>query len=207
MRAITPIIACGSLAFMTAGCATPYAGPVEITRFVAPTAQSAGALGSGPITVVLAEDSENKSAAPAYLTAVANQLTALGYSVQPGAQAAQTAIVSVEREPFTSVDRGRSPVSVGVGGSTGSYGSGVGLGVGFNLGGGQKPREVTSLSVRINSDETLWEGRSTIVTSTDAALSEPDANADILALGLFQDFPGGNGETTSIKPSDLAKAP
>ena len=40
----------------------------------------------------------------------------------------------------------RSPVSVGVSGSTGSYGGGVGVGIGINLGGGPKDQAGTELA-------------------------------------------------------------
>ena len=44
----------------------------------------------------------------------------------------------------------RSPVSVGVGGSTGSYGSGLGVGLGFDLGAlGNKDSVDTTLNVRL----------------------------------------------------------
>ena len=69
--------------------------------------------------------------------------------------------VSVNRVEFRG--NSRSPVSVGVGGSTGSYGSGIGMGVGINLNalGDQRGVE-TTLNVRIlrRSDNlVIWEGR------------------------------------------------
>lgn len=192
------------LLIAAAGCATPYTGPVDVTRFVATDVSEQ--LGRGSVAVVLADGISDTARSAAYKEAVEAELLALGYIVNPAHQADQRAIVSVEKSQVSSEQR-RSPVNVGVGGSTGSYGTGVGLGIGINLGGGKKPRNATTLSVRISADQTLWEGRAELITSTDAALASNRANAQILARGLFQDFPGGNGETLSIDTANLQEAP
>ncbi len=76
----------------------------------------------------------------------------------------------------------------------------MGLGVGINLGGGAKPREVTEMSVRIIDvgGATLWEGRAELETSTNSELANPAANAQALANALFAGFPGNNGETIQV---------
>ena len=96
---------------------------------------------------------------------------------------------------------GRSPVSVGVGGSTGSYGSGVGLGIGINLGGGPKEELSTRLQVMIRDGTTgqsLWEGRAQLEVGSKAVLADPSQNASVLADALFTEFPGNNGETIAV---------
>jgi len=95
----------------------------------------------------------------------------------------------------------RSPVSVGVGGSTGSYGSGVGLGIGINLGGGPKRMADHQLSVRIDDAATgqaLWEGRALAAIPVKAPASQPSLAAAKLAEALFKDFPGESGRTISV---------
>ena len=186
-------------------CASTYTGPVEVTRFVS---QQPSALGQGTITLAFPEEIENQTARNAFASAVADELSALGYQVilDGSAEAAQTASIRTSREPFASAQRSRGPVSVGVGGSTGSYGSGVGLGVGINLGGGsQGPRVVTDLSVRISGPdgESLWEGRAQQPTSINSPYSDVEASARTLAAALFKDFPGGNGETITLDVDQL----
>ncbi len=95
----------------------------------------------------------------------------------------------------------RSPVSVGVGGSTGSYGSGVGVGVGINLGGGPRKMLDLQLSVRIDdaaSGQALWEGRALTAVPVKAPAAQPSLAAAKLAEALFKDFPGESGRTISV---------
>ncbi|PKP99247.1 MAG: hypothetical protein CVT76_00805, partial [Alphaproteobacteria bacterium HGW-Alphaproteobacteria-15] len=91
-------------------------------------------------------------------------------------------------------------------GQTGSYGSGVGLGVGLNLGGGREDATaITELSVRITqgNNATLWEGRAQIATGVKSPYSQVDTSARTLAAALFRDFPGGDGETVTVKVKQL----
>ena len=144
---------------------------------------------------------EQGLALPPYKAAVARELATYGYSEAARSGAGQTASVSVERTQIDSRGR-RGPVSVGAGGSTGSYGGGVGVGVGINLGGGPQPRVVTRMEVRIRdaaSNAVLWEGRARLdaPAKSDLAKSEPAAAA--LADALFRGFPGNNGETIEVE--------
>lgn len=204
LRHLAPLAAAAALSL--SACATsPYTGPVEVTRFVA--ASPAG-LGQGTIGLVFPDAVANESARRAYAAAVSAELTRLGYTVVPeGVPAAQTATVRTTRNPIAAapVER-RGPVSVGVGGSTGNYGSGLGMGVGFNLGGGREgPAALTELSVRIARADgaSLWEGRAQIATGVKSPYSQVDTSARTLAAGLFKDFPGGNGETVTIDAKKL----
>ncbi len=97
----------------------------------------------------------------------------------------------------------RGPVSVGVGGSTGTYGSGVGLGLGINLGGGG-PREMIDTQVRVmirdkSSGATYWEGRAQFSVSGNSPYADTSANAAAVADALFRNFPGNNGETIEVR--------
>jgi hypothetical protein len=190
---------------LSACATTPYTGPVEVTRFVAP---SAAELGRGTIAVTFPEEVSNLSARAAIAEAVSAELTRLGYTVVPdGIPADQTAAIRTSRNAILAAPVPRSgPVSVGVGGSTGGYGSGLGLGVGINLGGGREgPAVNTMLELRIAraGGETLWEGRAEMATGVKSAYSQPPLAARTLAAGLFKDFPGGNGETVTIDAKKL----
>ena len=90
---------------------------------------------------------------------------------------------------------------MGVGGSTGSYGSGVGLGIGINLGGRPKDKIVTELSVRITKrqgDQVVWEGRASVEAKHGSPASQPGLAAAKLAEALFKDFPGESGTTIRV---------
>ncbi|MCL9983838.1 MAG: hypothetical protein NBV60_11850 [Erythrobacter sp.] len=197
--------ALSAAALALSACATtPYTGPVEVTRFVAPAPSG---LGQGPIVVYFPDEVSNSSARTAIKAAVERELQELGYTVvaQEG-PGIQVAAVRSSRTPIAAAEDRRGPVSVGVGGSTGSYGSGLGLGVGINLGGGSEgPAVITELSVRITGADaaSLWEGRAQIATGVKSPYSNVDTSARTLAAGLFRDFPGGNGETVTISVKKL----
>lgn len=190
-------------AFGLAGCATtPRAGPAEVTRFVAPEAITR--LGQGTVFVENAPGADNDSLALApYKAAVARELVRLGYREAPRDMADQVAQVRLEQSVEGNDVPRRGPVSVGVGGSTGTFGSGVGLGIGINLGGGGKREQlVTRLGLMIRdkaTGATYWEGRAQLSVSPDSPLAASEANAQAIAGALLQDFPGENGETIEVK--------
>jgi hypothetical protein len=204
VRLLAPVTLAAALAL--SACATsPYTGPVEVTRFVAP--DPAG-LGQGTIALAFPDELGNAAARAAFTAAVTKELTRLGYTVVPeGTPASQTAAIRTTRNGITgATERRRSPVNVGVGGQTGSFGSGLGMGVGINLGGGRESASVlTDLAVRITRADgtTLWEGRSQIATGVKSPYSQVNTAARTLAAGLFRDFPGGNGETVTISVKKL----
>jgi hypothetical protein len=202
IRLLAPVLGAAALA-LSACATTPYTGPVEVTRFVA--SDQAG-LGRGTIAVLF-PDEVSIAARSAFTRAVSAELTRLGYSVvDTSADASQTATVRTSRTPISAIEDRRGPVSVGVGGSTGSYGSGLGMGIGINLGGGREgPATMTNLEVRIARADgvSLWEGRAQIATGVKSPYSNPDVSARTLAAGLFKDFPGGNGETVTISVKKL----
>lgn len=197
----------GAAAFTLGGCAT-MVPPVEVTRFhnggvqswaagtrysidVAPLSDAGAAAGSGQASL------EWNS----YRAAVERQLQLRGLvAADAGAPAPLRVRIGFERSDRSSVAK-RSPVSVGVGGSTGSFGSGIGLGVGINLGGGPRQMQDLQLMVRIDDAATgqaLWEGRALSAVPVKAPAAQPGLAAAKLADALFKDFPGESGRTISV---------
>ena len=190
-------------ATLTAGltaCVTPV-GPVEVTRFHLP--DTAG-LAQGTIAVEPAEGMDAQSLEfRTYAGAVAQELIRLGYSemVAGGSTSAQVAVLAIERRAYRP-GRDGSPVSVGVGGSTGSYGSGVGVGIGLDLSGPPPEQVETRMSVTIReraTGRTLWEGRASFSVRASAPLANSQLGAAKMAEALFRDFPGESGETVLVK--------
>lgn len=198
-----------ALALGVSACASAgYTGPVEVTRFVA--AQPSG-LGQGTIAVRFDQELENEAALDAFRGAISDELSLLGYTVIANEEVAgQIASVSTSRNPVADAQQG-SPVNVGVGGGAGTFGSGVGLGVGINLGnlGDTSPRVISQLSVTIApagvaaTQGNLWEARAQFPTSVNSPYAPVAINAQTLARALFKDFPNGDGQTVSLKASDL----
>jgi hypothetical protein len=210
MPRLTRKLAAATLAtFMLGACASPFTGPVEVTRFVSPDQT---VLGRGTISVALADGAPDDLTRAPYVAAVSEQLARIGYTVVPqGSPAQQSAAIRTSRAAIGAAEPvRRGPVSVGVGGQTGGFGSGLGMGVGINLGGGQRgPNVTTELAVRINDagGRSLWEGRAQMATAVKSPYSQATLSARTLAGGLFRGFPGGNGETITIKASELQPAP
>ncbi len=193
------LILAGAFAALTlSGCVTPP-GPVEVTRFVEPSA--AAQLGQGTIFVEAAPGEGDSLALAPYKSAIVAELARLGYTETDRTSARQIAQVRVERYQIGAEGR-RGPVSVGVGGSTGSYGSGVGVGLGINLGGGARDLVGTDMGVIIRdaaSQRSLWEGRASFRVADNSPLAQSNANAQTLAAALFREFPGANGETIKVE--------
>ena len=191
-------------ALLLSGCVTPT-GPVEVTRFN--RVAEGAAYGNGSFTIGSID--ENNSAATGissspYKIAVEREMQRIGYTESAAADKSDViANISV-----TITDLGKSssrgPVSVGVGGSTGGYRSGVGVGVGLDLTSlinPPKARLLTELSVRIvnrSDGVVIWEGRAQQQSSTGSPAAQPGIAASKLAEALFKDFPGTSGETIII---------
>ena len=190
---ILPLLALSLLS----ACVVPT-GPVEVTRFN--RAAEGISYGNGSFGVEVAGESSadrSLSASP-YVAAVTREMQRVGYRNPTGT----SDVVAEIRFGATMIrpDR-RSPVSVGVGGSTGSYGSGIGLGVGINLGGGSAAQLQTTLSVRIirRSDQlVIWEGSAVQSAKAGSPAAQPAIAASKLAEALFKDFPGVSGETIRV---------
>jgi hypothetical protein len=192
----SPLIAVFAL---LSACASTYTSPVELTRFVGEQPEM---LGKGTITLRAGESANQADSLEfaEYSRAIANELAALGYTLVPN-EAEQVAEIWIDRM-VARPQRGRSPVSVGVGGSTGSYGSGVGMGLGIDLS-GPPPEQVHSL-MRVTirdrkSGKSLWEGRAEFTTTAKSEYAVAQASAEKLASALFGGFPGNSGETITVK--------
>jgi len=194
---LRPLLAAALAALPLAGCVAPT-GPVEVTRFHLPdTAMLRGTVSVEPAPGMDPGSIELRT----FEAAVGRELQRVGYRETPGA-GAQVAEVRLERRTFRP-ERNRSPVSVGLGGATGSYGSGVGLGLGFDLSG--RPAEVTEtrLGVMIRDRATravVWEGRASFTVKATSPLATTDLGAAQMAAALFRGFPGNSGETILVKP-------
>lgn len=186
-------------ALVLSGCAAST-GPVEVTRF---HAQDISALGTGTIAVEPAPGHDGSSLEwRTYQAAIQRQLGLLGYSTVPaGTASSQVAQLRVSRETLRP-ERSGSPVSVGVGGATGSYGSGLGVGIGINLSPRPAEQVRTDLGVIIRhraSGAALWEGRASFAVRAGSPLAATPLGAARMAEALFQGFPGQSGETIAVK--------
>ena len=192
-------LAAALLALPLAGCVAPV-GPVEVTRFHLP---ETARLGHGAIAVEAAPGIDGQSLEfRSYAAAVARQLVLLGYSEQaPGGPASpQVAILRLQRQHILP-QRGGSPVSVGLGGSTGSYGTHAGVGVGIDLSGPPPEQFATELAVTIRdraTGQTLWEGRASFTVRATSPMADTQLGAAKLAEALFAGFPGQSGETVLV---------
>jgi hypothetical protein len=178
-------------------CVTPV-GPVQVTRF---HGADVSMLGKGTIAVEPAPGADGASLEwQAYRGAVMRQLVTLGYSEAAPGSGAQVASLALTRRTID--PQTRSPVSIGVGGSTGTYGGGVGLGVGLNLSPKPGPEVATDLAVSIRdraSGTVLWEGRASFTVSAKSPLAATSLGAPKMSEALFQGFPGQSGETIEVK--------
>lgn len=197
------VVAAAALAALS-GCAAPaFVSPVEVTRFVGPNDAGGGnaELAQGTISIVPAPGLNGDSLEyDFYRAAVQMELEQLGYRIvtQGAAQVAQLGFA--ERTGKAGEDGG--PVSVGVGGSTGSFGSGLGVGIGLDLTPRPADQINTVLTVAIRLSEggvNLWEGRAAMTATVNSDFAPSDARAGKLADALFADFPGDSGETVIVE--------
>jgi len=186
-------------AFTLSGCVAPV-GPVEVTRFHAPGAVP---LGQGTVSVEPAPGQQDGIEFRTYAGAVMRELQRIGYvdAASGGGPGRHVATLSIERNSFRP-GRDGSPVSVGVGGSTGSYGSGLGVGIGIDLSGPPPEQTETRMHVMIReraTGQTIWEGRARFAVRGDSPLAQTPLGAAKMAEALFKDFPGQSGETILAK--------
>ncbi len=184
-----------------AGCATAIP-PVEVTRFhgPGPVAQSGG-FTIEPMPGQEAGSVEFRS----YAGAVSQAMQRFGFTdetaLQTVAPSQYVTLIGFSRD-VRSPMAARSPVSVGVGGATGSYGSGLGLGIGIDLSGKPKNVVTTQLSVQIRrraNNEAIWEGRAMTQAKEGTPAAQPGIASEKLASALFSGYPGKSGETITVK--------
>ncbi|MEY3634279.1 MAG: hypothetical protein RLZZ61_689 [Pseudomonadota bacterium] len=190
---ILPLLALSALT----ACVVPT-GPVEVTRFNRATEGVGYGAGSFAVVLVGESVSDRSLAGSPYLAAIAREMQRIGYRDDMG----NSDVIAEVRFGATVIrPNRRPPVSVGVGGSTGSYRSGVGLSLGFNLGSGSAAQLQSSLAVRIvrRSDQVvIWEGTAVQSTKAGSPAAQPGIAASKLAEALFKDFPGVSGETIRV---------
>lgn len=181
------------------GCTTPaWVSPVEVTRFVG---DAPAQLGHGTITIVPAAGVVQQGVEfSLYEQQLAQALTGLGYSVVNDASAGQIATLSF----IETVDQAeqRNPVSVGGNAGIGSYGSGVGLGLGIDLSPRRADQIARQVAVTIRAAggaTNLWEGRAQFTATANHAMADPAAAATRTVEALFAGFPGNSGETVVVQ--------
>jgi hypothetical protein len=183
---------------LMAGCATTNASS-DVTRFHGEAVPRSGSIMVTPANPRDASSLEFRTNADA----VSTQLKRIGFVVQDegATNATFRAVIDVRREVIEP-SRRRSPVSVGVGGATGSYGSGVGLGIGIDLSGKPKPVVTTQLRVQIlpaGGGQAVWEGRAETAAKQGSTEAQPAATAGKLADALFREYPGVSGKTVTVQ--------
>ena len=196
MDRITWLPAIAALLVLTG--APARADPVTVTRFIAADAN----LAQGTVTITTAPglDAAALDLRP-WLDAVGHELAAKGFAANGAANPDRVVEVRVERTT-AHVDRTHGPVSVGVGGDSGGYHSGFGLGIGFSLGGGPKDLVTTRLVVVIRdraSGNPLWEARAENTENLRGKRGGVDVAAPRLAAAAFTGFPGRSGQTITVK--------
>lgn len=190
-------------ATVVSGCATNSTSfPVEVTRF------RADEVGRGTVSIESDSTTLDGLRFQTYANAVADALTAQGYTVVPAGQPAKYVArigLMSERRPVARRDSGAS-IGVGGGGYSGGYrGGGVGIGLGFTIPIGRpKPRDrvATILNVKINTREGnlgVWEGTARTQEDVPAGTGDDTRTAPRLATALFTGFPGESGRTIEVK--------
>lgn len=186
-------------------CSTGFGGsnapaPVDVTRFHLNQNVARATIAVEPVDVADANSPDFWR----YRAAVEGELARLGWNVvnTPG-RSEQIALIDVEQGSREALAQ-RSPVSIGIGGSTGGWRSGLGGGISFGLGGGGRSRELVStlleVSIRRRSDATVfWEGRAQTEGRVGTANADPRMVIGKLANALFRDFPGESGRTIRVQ--------
>lgn len=176
---------------MLGGCTTPMS-PVEVTRFhLGQVAER------GTVAVEPAPGAIGGMEFGMYARAVEQELSRLGWAPVDGV-GQSLYVATLDVRTGTRERTGGSPVSIGLGGGTGGFGSGVGGGVSFGLGGGSRLEVGTQIALQLKrrSDQTVvWEGRA----RGSASERDSDLLAQRLAAALFRDFPGESGRTISVR--------
>ncbi len=184
-------------AMLLAGCTTALA-PVDVTRFHGESVARQGRVVLVPGNPADAGSLEFRTTA----NAVGAALSRTGFTVVDGVGADLEAVIDTSTETYAPGDQRRSPVSVGVGGSTGSYGGGLGVGIGINLSGKPKPVIATRLRVQLRNvrdKSAIWEGRAETQAKQGSPAAQPGLAAGKLADALFRDYPGPSGQTITVK--------
>ncbi|EGD60298.1 hypothetical protein Y88_2172 [Novosphingobium nitrogenifigens DSM 19370] len=194
------LAACATALASTALTSTASAAPITVTHFVSTEATLVPVKGAVAVTTAPGDDPTSLEARP-WLEAVGRELSALGYGAATPGAADFIVEVHADRDT-THHEHHRGPVSVGMGGESGSRYSGFGMGVGFTFGGGPKDTVATRLVVVIRdraSGRPWWEGRAENIETAKKREAGADVAAPRLAHAVFAGFPGKSGETITVK--------
>ncbi len=171
--------------------------PVEVTRFHLGQAIAPGAVVIEPLAKADSDSLEFR----AFAAAVAKSMIGAGFISGEDPKSPWIVAMEVTRSTREAL-RKRSPVTIGIGGSTGGYGSGIGLGASFGVGGSSARETVsTRLLVRLmkrGDRSVVWEGRADATAPANAPAAQPGLAAEKLASALFKDFPGESGKTVTV---------
>lgn len=182
-------------ALALAGCSTTRTPPADVTRFHLGQPIPVDTIAIVPAPGIDGKGLEFRSQA----AVVAGELAANGFRpVEFGGNQAYLGIVKVEESLRSGPPRGPR-FSLGLGGSTGGFNSGVGGGVTVPIGQGRSGDIRTillSVQIRRHSDNSMvWEGRASQDVAADAAGTPLAA----LSRALFAGFPGPSGQTVKVK--------
>lgn len=202
------IAALGLAAAGLAACTTTGSlPPTQVLRYHLDAPIARGTVAVQPLTG--APDAPASLEFQSYANAVQAEMARIGFTAPAqGTQPDYIAVVDFRRANRVGPPR-RSPVSIGLGGSSysgGGYrGGGVGLGGGisFPIGGGRRDAVVVSdLSVTIKhriDQSPVWEGHAEGIADARGPGGTTDALAHKLAAALFTGFPGESGRTIEVK--------
>jgi len=202
MKKVTILLIALGTSVALSGCAMEMGGGAasgaSVTRF-----HLGQPIARGEIRVEAGSAGEIGSLELAALAApVERELARQGWTVISGNPRTEQVAVVRLRQGRRAASSGGG-VSIGIGGGSGGYRSGVAGGVGATIPvGGSGPIVMSELSVRIQrrSDATVaWEGRATTEARETSGLASPGAAADYLAAALFRDFPGESGRTIRVR--------
>ena len=193
---ITALAALAALAGCTA--TGQRAGPVDVTRYHLNEPVAPGTIALEPLATSGTVSPEYRI----YADAVGTELEQLGF-VRAAAPESSDYVVGVAfRRASRGVLQERPPVTIGVGGgSYGGGGIGLGGGVSFGVGGGEKEVILSELSVQLRrrtDDTVIWEGRAQGDSLGGAEGVPPIVVAERLADALFRGFPGESGITITV---------
>ena len=183
-----------ALACALAGCATgggggnaSAAGGMDVARFHL----GEQTIARSQIAIEAFDRADaNRPEFPAYASAVARELTRLGWTVVPAAtRTEQVALIDVEqgsREAIAALTAAR-----------------IGRGVAPPAPSGSAANVTATLlevGIRRRSDATVfWEGRAVGEARTGSPAAASTAAVERLATALFRDFPGESGRTIRLK--------
>lgn len=163
---------------------------VEVEAFR--SAEAAGLLGKGPITVAAAEGVEAAWKLPVYEAAVVDQLARLGYdTATSGAAGGQIAQIGIRHDEVVPEEAKRKPVSGAMEVGVSNRGNYTAMALNVDLTKPKKAIIATRLDVRIRdraTDKVLWEGHAEAQTRADDEGLDNGAVAARLASALFARF-------------------